>query len=183
MLSDFSNDKAHISTKWMHQLVISQGLVIDYVLHIRYKSTGSSHYLMILSDKRYICDCCMGVSLGIPCRHYFQAWTTFKGLPFSLGLIRARWYQDSSLNVSKIKAVTQTHDILPADSPFKNLHTTVISNPLAVDQVQSPPPPATQTIGSREVFQTVQSSIKPFLSNIQTQEELEHFLSRLADLR
>ncbi|KAF8802930.1 hypothetical protein BYT27DRAFT_7110909, partial [Phlegmacium glaucopus] len=91
MVNNFVNDNACISKCWMHQLVVGQGLCIDHVLCIIHKSSNAFHYLLFLNDKCYICDCCMNRSTGIPCRHYFQAWTTVKGLPFHLALIHPRY--------------------------------------------------------------------------------------------
>lgn len=93
MLSQFNNDKVYISTKWLLRLINGRGLNILYLLRIIHLGTNATHYLAILPDNRYVCDCCMGINLGIPCRHYFQALTSVKakGLQFHVGLIRARY--------------------------------------------------------------------------------------------
>lgn len=90
MMSTFENDAAYISTRWLLQLVKGQGLEVRHILRIIHKATGKVHYLVLLQDKRYICDCCMGINLGIPCRHYFAAWTNVQNLPFHIGLVRPR---------------------------------------------------------------------------------------------
>ena len=90
MVNTFANDDAYISTKWLLRLVAGRGLHVEQLLRIIHLSGGQPHYLALLGDSRYVCDCCMGINLGIPCRHYFQALTTVPGLRFSVALIRSR---------------------------------------------------------------------------------------------
>lgn len=109
MINTFENDAAYISTGWLLQLIKRRGLEVQHILRITHKATGKVHHLVILQDKRYICDCCMGLNLGIPCRHYFTAWTSVQGLPFHIGLVRSRcvlaksltqlWFQLSIIKV------------------------------------------------------------------------------------
>lgn len=90
MISDFKNDAAHVSAQWLLESICERGLNVKHILRIAHLGAKSWHILAVLDDGRCICDCCMGVNLGIPCRHFFQAWTSFKGLPFHIGNIRAR---------------------------------------------------------------------------------------------
>lgn len=85
------NDRAYISTRWLIRLIRSKGLNILHLLRISHRPSGTSHYLAILDDHRYICDCCMGLYLGVPCRHYFRALTEVKTLTFHISLIRPRY--------------------------------------------------------------------------------------------
>ncbi|KAF8230436.1 hypothetical protein L208DRAFT_1281685, partial [Tricholoma matsutake] len=78
---------AYVSTCWLLQLIMGCGLVIEHLLQIVHTVTEKSHHLALLQDKQYICDCCMGLNLGLSCHHYFRAWTDVKGLPFHIGLI------------------------------------------------------------------------------------------------
>lgn len=57
-----------------------------------------THYLVLLRDRTYICDCCMGLNLGVSCRHYFQVLLKMPSLRFHIGLIRPRWYQNRNLS-------------------------------------------------------------------------------------
>ena len=97
MVNSFDNDHAHISTKWLLRLLSSRGLIIQHLLQIEHIGTQTSHVLAVLSDGRYACDCCMQMNLGLPCRHFFQAWTAFKGLKFHISLVRARYLLSISL--------------------------------------------------------------------------------------
>ncbi|KAJ6545321.1 hypothetical protein B0H19DRAFT_914963, partial [Mycena capillaripes] len=54
---------------------------------ISHTETGATHIIAILPDGRYLCDCCMGMNLGVVFRHYFVAWYKIPGLPFHLSLI------------------------------------------------------------------------------------------------
>lgn len=204
MTNTFENDKAHISTSWLLPLVTGRGLKVQHLLKIIHLGGGSVHYIALLSDHRYVCTCCMGLNLGVPCRHYFQALTTVKSLRFHIGLLRARyvpyvchinptltifrtrWYQDPSLDISQTPAVAledTTHN--PTQLPMRsNPLPTAFSNPL--DQQTRPratPPAPTQTVGSRFVFQEAQSALRPLLSNVQTQEQLDTLVDRLDAIR
>ena len=90
MMNGFLNGDAHISTVWLLQLCMERGLLVEHLFRIVHTATGKAHHLALLQDNRYICDCCMGLNLGIPCRHYFRAWMDVQGMPFHLGLIRPR---------------------------------------------------------------------------------------------
>ncbi|KAJ7234079.1 hypothetical protein C8J57DRAFT_1090006 [Mycena rebaudengoi] len=90
MFNSFQNDNAYISVRWLIELVIKRGLVVRHLLLVRHESTGTFHYIAVLSDGRYICDCCMPANLGIPCRHYFRIWIDVQNLPFHISLIRPR---------------------------------------------------------------------------------------------
>ncbi|KAF8813319.1 hypothetical protein BYT27DRAFT_7081362, partial [Phlegmacium glaucopus] len=90
MICDFTNDDMHISTKWLLRLINGRGLHVKHLLQIRHRGKGTLHILAILEDDRFVCDCCMGTNLGIPCRHYFQALTVVKELEFQLGMVRPR---------------------------------------------------------------------------------------------
>ena len=48
------------------------------------------HFVVIFSETEYICDCCMGLNLGIPCWHYFQVLLKAPKLWFHIGLVCAR---------------------------------------------------------------------------------------------
>ncbi|KAF8871473.1 hypothetical protein CPB84DRAFT_1661456, partial [Gymnopilus junonius] len=88
MLNTFTNDAAYISTQWLLSLITGRGLRVKQLLRISHiGSLSSTHCLAILDNESYLCDCCMGTNLGIPCRHYFQALTSYKGLKFHLGLV------------------------------------------------------------------------------------------------
>ncbi|KAJ7112253.1 hypothetical protein C8R44DRAFT_632289, partial [Mycena epipterygia] len=90
MLNTFNNDKAHVPVQWLIALVTKRGLTVRHLLLVKHESTGAVHYIAILSDGRYVCDCCMPSNLGIPCRHYFRIWIDVQNLPFHISLIRPR---------------------------------------------------------------------------------------------
>lgn len=91
MINSFANDNARISTKWLLRLIDGRGLKVKNLFLVTHLGTGTSHHLAILKDGRYICDCCMGTNLGIPCRHYFQLLTKVQGMKFNIGVVRARY--------------------------------------------------------------------------------------------
>ncbi|KDQ56236.1 hypothetical protein JAAARDRAFT_132454 [Jaapia argillacea MUCL 33604] len=87
----FDNDQAYISTKWLIRLVSARGLKIQHLLQVSHLGTKATHVIALLPGGRYVCDCCMGMNLGVPCRHYFQVLTCVRSLTFHIGLIRARF--------------------------------------------------------------------------------------------
>ncbi|KAJ7026264.1 hypothetical protein C8F04DRAFT_919706, partial [Mycena alexandri] len=87
MLNTFENDEAYIGTRWLLRLVNEKGLVPQHLLKITHIRSGTAHVIAIFEDGRYICDCCMGLNVGVVCRHYFLAWTKMVGLPFHISLI------------------------------------------------------------------------------------------------
>jgi predicted methyltransferase len=90
MVNRFENDKSYISTKWLLRLIRGRGLTVEHLLRVTHKGTGVIHMVALLKDNRYICDCCMGTSLGLPCRHYFQVLSMVKNLEFDIGVIQPR---------------------------------------------------------------------------------------------
>jgi len=92
MTDNFENDHKYVSTKWLISLVVAQGLPITHLLRVTHLSpeTPSTHTIALLEHGLYVCDCCMGANLGIPCRHFFNAMTNIRSLPFHIGLIRTR---------------------------------------------------------------------------------------------
>ncbi|KAJ7306987.1 hypothetical protein DFH08DRAFT_720237, partial [Mycena albidolilacea] len=109
MLNTFNNDKAHISVKWLIQLVTKRGLSVRHLPLVKHESTGASQYIAILLDGRYICDCCMPSNLGIPCRHFFRAWIDVQNLPFHISLIRPR----SVFDILGIRILEQPLNLFP----------------------------------------------------------------------
>ena len=90
MVNDFQNDNAHISTVFLLRLIRGRGLVIQHLIRVTHKGTGTLHVLALLPNENYVCDCCMGMNLGLPCRHYFAVLSTMKTLKFHLGVVRQR---------------------------------------------------------------------------------------------
>ncbi|KAF8837069.1 hypothetical protein BDN67DRAFT_909914 [Paxillus ammoniavirescens] len=88
--NNFDNDHTFISTRWLLWQISSRGLQVQHLLKIIHKGTNMTHYLVLLPGNSYVCDCCMGMNLGIPCRHYFQALVSSPNLVFRLGLVHAQ---------------------------------------------------------------------------------------------
>ncbi|KAJ7269472.1 hypothetical protein C8J57DRAFT_1066761 [Mycena rebaudengoi] len=189
MFNSFQNDKAYISVRWLIELVIKRGLVIRHLLIVRHKSTGTFHYIAILSDGHYICDCCMPANIGIPCRHYFRIWIDVQKLPFHISFIRSwpvplqlttsniqlifrfySWYQDPELLVHTVPAVCRTHELQAKEFqlPTQSVGSAFGSNPIDSTSHQATPPPPTQTLPGREVFHSVQAALRPLISGVQT---------------
>ncbi|KAJ7790177.1 hypothetical protein B0H14DRAFT_222894 [Mycena olivaceomarginata] len=74
MINSFENDRARVSMRWVISLITKRGLTVRHLLMVKHESTGVVHYIAVLPDGRYVCDCCMPSNLGVPCRHYFRIW-------------------------------------------------------------------------------------------------------------
>ncbi|KAJ6552419.1 hypothetical protein DFH09DRAFT_1248667 [Mycena vulgaris] len=183
MLNTFNNDKAHVSVKWLIQLVTKRGLIVRHLLLVKHESTGASHYIAVLSDGRYICDCCMPSNLGIPCRHFFRIWIDVQNLPFHISLIRPR--HDPGFAVESVLAVCRNRDLGPQEFrlPTKTIRSAFASNPLDSTSHEITPPPSTQTVPARDVFHNVQAAIRPLIAGIQTREQVSELISSLEGLQ
>lgn len=208
MFDKFENDVSHISLQWLLRLITGRGLTVKHLLKISHLSGGKSlHYVALLVDGRYICDCCMGLNLGIPCRHFFQALTKVRGLKFHIRLVRpryvilaailykllsntkvlsSRWYQDPNVNIDTIPAVglydldtTHSHTLTLQSSQLLPL---TVSNPLDCGEHAATAAP-NPTVGSHTVFREAQEALRPLLTNIHNMDNLETLVERLDGLR
>jgi hypothetical protein len=120
--------------------------------------------------------------------------------PFSIyrALIVNSWLQEPLLDLSSVPEVSANEastgtmrNVEPIASPSAEQPAQpLVAVPILQMQrapVQSLtaglPAPTTQTLPSRMVFHEAQEAIKPLLSGIQTQEQLEDLLGSLAELR
>ncbi|TEB20381.1 hypothetical protein FA13DRAFT_242387 [Coprinellus micaceus] len=182
MMNTFKNDAAHISPCWLLQRAIHRGLNVTHIIRITHLSSRMPHYLLVLSNDQYMCDCAMGLNLGLPCRHFFHAWTTFKGLCFQLGLIRRRWLKDPSLDLLAIPTVAFNHAGALLQPNASALPSLLLLNPL---ETVAPhfTASATQTIGAHEVNHEANAALRPLLDTVQTVRELEDVLEDLRALK
>ncbi|KAJ7696331.1 hypothetical protein B0H14DRAFT_2418532 [Mycena olivaceomarginata] len=90
MINTFEDDRAYISAKWLMNLIRQRGLHVKHLIRVVHRATSAAHYVVLLRDGRYLCNCCMDTNLGLTCRHFFALWVTIHDLPFHLSLIRAR---------------------------------------------------------------------------------------------
>jgi hypothetical protein len=74
----------------MLEQIRANHLDVRHLLKITHMAGTTHHYLAILKDGRYVCDCCMGTNLGLPCRHYFRALADVTDFRFHIGVIRPR---------------------------------------------------------------------------------------------
>ncbi|KAJ7778921.1 hypothetical protein B0H16DRAFT_1300474 [Mycena metata] len=186
MINTFENDRAYISTKWLLRQIVQRGLQVKHLIRITHRATSTVHYIALLRDGRYLCDCCMEQNLGLVCRHYFLAWVTIKDLAFHLSFIRSRWLQDPSLDLASLPAITKTHEIRPEDvrmviqpipsllkptvSAKKTLHAPVTAHP-------------TETLPARDVFHEIQTAIRPLMAHVETREQVDDLLRNLDGIR
>ncbi|KDQ25024.1 hypothetical protein PLEOSDRAFT_1046958 [Pleurotus ostreatus PC15] len=89
-LNTFQNDNTYISTQFLLRLITGRGYCVKYLFRIQRIATNATHILAVLTDGRYICDCCMGLNLGVPCRHFWCAMTHVQSLGFHIGMVRRR---------------------------------------------------------------------------------------------
>jgi len=141
---------------------------------------------------RYLsCSLSAVFCIRIPCRHYIQALTVVKakGLRFHIGLVRARWYQDPHLDITTTSTVPLDHvaDTRALPKAITTLAGSLFSNPLSPTKFSKSPAKGfsmgTQTVPARTVFHEAQAAIPPFLTAVQTQEQLDALVDGLRDLQ
>ncbi len=86
----FQNDNTYISTQFLLRLITGRGYCVKYLFQIEPIATNATHILPVLTDGRYICDCCMVMNLGVPCRHFWCTMTHVQSLGFHIGMVRRR---------------------------------------------------------------------------------------------
>lgn len=92
MVNSFENDSAYISMEWLLRIVRGHGLQVKHLLKVTRKGANpKTHMVALLPNNMYVCDCCMGMNLGLPCRHYFQVLSIIKHFEFDITVIKA-WY-------------------------------------------------------------------------------------------
>lgn len=95
IINPYLSDNTYIATPWLIHLILACRLKIRHIIKVTFSSNqaATQHIVVILDHDRYLCDCCMGVNLGIPCRHYFAVLRAMGGvnMTFSLSLIRRRY--------------------------------------------------------------------------------------------
>ncbi|TEB38588.1 hypothetical protein FA13DRAFT_1751285 [Coprinellus micaceus] len=187
MINMFTNDNAYLGAKWVLRLIHSRGLQVRNVLRVVHQGTGKQHLVALLDNKSYVCDCAMGMNLGIPCRHYFSVLTSVREFRFHISVVRSRWLQDHRLDTSTIEAVApnEVHATpLPSRKTLRNPATSIISNPLHIPpNTREHLQPPTQTLPAREVFHETQAAMRQLISSVNTQEELDDLLGRLEEVR
>ncbi|KAF5336786.1 hypothetical protein D9758_017709 [Tetrapyrgos nigripes] len=167
MINDFKNDNAYIATKWLLRLTLQQKLEVKTLLRVRHTGTRTGHhYLAILRDG-----------------HYFLAFTRVNSLTFSIGMIRARWLQNKSLNVGAIPPVTCSGVIYRNDDlvSYTRLPPIQQVNPLIRDKT-APAPAPTQTVSARTVYHETNAWLKPLMEGVRTEEDLERLRERIMNL-
>ncbi|KAG1856274.1 hypothetical protein C8R48DRAFT_566547, partial [Suillus tomentosus] len=185
MVNNFGNDTAYIGTKWLLRLLASRGLEVIHLLKVMNRGTRATHFLAMLPENLYACDCCMGMNLGIPCRHYFQVLTRMPTLSFHIGLVRARWYQDQSLDVTIIPVISLDNVARGTSLRSQPQNSLVnVSNPLDSSAPHlRPGSQPTRTLNAREVYHEAQEALKPLLNGVITQEDLDDLKEELSELR
>ncbi|KAJ7784244.1 hypothetical protein B0H16DRAFT_1296332 [Mycena metata] len=187
MINPFEDDSAYIGARWLMSLVRQRGLRVKHLIRVIHRSTGKSHYVVLLRDGRYLCDCCMDQNLGLVCRHFFSLWITIQDLPFHLGLIRARWLQDPAVDVQSLPVVSKQRLIDPTQSsidfrPIPRLDFGLTAHPdskLTAPQSSNP----TETLPAREVYHEIQTAIRPFMAHVHTREQVDELLGSLNNIR
>ncbi|TFK16865.1 hypothetical protein FA15DRAFT_661850 [Coprinopsis marcescibilis] len=159
-----------------------------HIFRITHLSSGTSHFLATLPGNCYICDCCMGVNLGIPCQHFLQAWTVVCSLTFHLGLIGPRWYKNPETSIEALPVSIFDHAGPWLDSAAGSMVPTsgcLLSNPLdRVPQMAAhTPAPCTQTVGACKVNHQANAALQLILEGVRTEEELEGAVEHLCAIQ
>jgi hypothetical protein len=96
-----------------------------------------------------------------------------------------RWYQDRNVDLTKIAPVSNC-EIQPQRSEKTIKASTppaFFANPLHQAEQGAADILPTDTVSSRIVFHEAQAALRPLMSHVQTQEELEELIGDLGSLR
>ncbi|KIO25450.1 hypothetical protein M407DRAFT_75730, partial [Tulasnella calospora MUT 4182] len=90
-----ASDAAYVGSAWLMNKLCRLERAVKHVVKVGYRGTNTSseHLLILLYHDRYLCDCCIGTNLGIPCSHFWATLQHGRGLnlAFNLGLIHPRY--------------------------------------------------------------------------------------------
>src|SRR2546423_13601119 len=56
---------------------------------------NKDHYLVIYGNANHLCTCMLLITKGLVCRHFFSVMLSSEKAMFHIGLIPARWYQET----------------------------------------------------------------------------------------
>lgn len=90
MINRHENDGEYIALPWLIHQVLDRRLNVRFIVRVTLPGTMAHHVVLILDHDRHLCDCCMAINLGLPCRHYFATLSVMVGMRFHLSSIRAR---------------------------------------------------------------------------------------------
>ena len=99
----------------------------------------------------------------------------------------ARWYQDHSLDVTRVPAVSLDNVTRGTSLRLRSQPTSALvnlSNPLDSSAPHLRPGSLpTKTLNAREVYHEAQEALKPLLNGVITQEDLDDLKEELSELR
>ncbi|KZV84183.1 hypothetical protein EXIGLDRAFT_589923, partial [Exidia glandulosa HHB12029] len=181
IINPYDVEDVYLSTKYILHLAQTRGLWIRHLFAVTHTPSKATHTIAVIDDQRHICDCMMLSNLGMPCRHFFAVLRRVPATLFHIGLIRARWLKNPALDMSTLAPVSLNHVVPEArlQLPAEQL-STALSNPL--DDSRPTPAPPTTTIGARVVFHEAQAALKPLMSRVRTQEQLDRLVQALNTL-
>src|SRR6202142_3431380 len=81
----------HISWTWF----VSKE--ITHMYKIMCYDSNTSHFAVVLANGHVVCDCMMGINLGIPCRHIFALLYLTSTVAFHISMYNKRFVYFSSL--------------------------------------------------------------------------------------
>ncbi|KAK0455367.1 uncharacterized protein EV420DRAFT_1272717, partial [Desarmillaria tabescens] len=71
LLNTFEDDNIKLSTKYLLCFIATHGWLCSGLFKIAYYTSESIHFIAVLDMGHTLCDCMMGINLGIPCCHYY----------------------------------------------------------------------------------------------------------------
>ena len=81
----------HISAQYLLELIAERQWTCVEIFEVKHYATTLSHYVAILDTNHPVCDCMMGINLGIPCHHFYAVLRySSSSAQFHLGLFNQR---------------------------------------------------------------------------------------------
>ncbi|KAK0438683.1 uncharacterized protein EV420DRAFT_1279936, partial [Desarmillaria tabescens] len=71
LLNTFEDDNIKLSTKYLLCFIATHGWLCSGLFKIAYYASESIHFIAVLDMEHTLCDCIIGINLGIPCCYYY----------------------------------------------------------------------------------------------------------------
>lgn len=188
-LNDFSNDTFSISAQYLVSLIQGRGLQIKQYFKVSHYDSGVVHYVVVLAGGQYVCDCMMGINLGIPCRHFFAVLYMGTGISFHIGLfnprqvksvihyvschlpiVYIRWLINPQLDLTSIPPIVLGRGA--SSSPLPATALVPLTFLLFLDNPSRTPPPVTRTLPPQVIHHQAFAKLKIALCHVHPEQDL-----------
>jgi hypothetical protein len=81
------------------ELIRERGWEVTHLYKVMRYNCDTCHFAVVLANGHVICDCMMGINLGIPCRHFYSLLFMTSTVVFHISMFNRRLVNSASLIV------------------------------------------------------------------------------------